>query len=315
MRPLRMLFGCFALFMALLAAAQQANVDVWGCATCSLVKDYAFSSYLAYGGPILLAALCFGLFKEVKWAPIVAIAGALAGLGLSFLMVSRGTICEICLLTHSSLIALALSFMPRAGTAVSIGAFVLGVGFTGTGGWTNLQESILRASVFVPRPYEAPIKDGETVYVVFSDPECSRCRLLEQDMLKGLPPGVRVVHRWNLLPHGMYRSIRAATLIESLANDDPKKAEEFRIRLTQEWQPLSDEVLLSIAKKMGLESYAKSALANPQLKLLTWISDDARMASELGFEQLPAVAKVGPPDVQGVRTMRPATVEAVKLRK
>lgn len=317
MKLLRLHLIAFSWFMSLLALFEQIGIDLWGCATCNLVKDLAVSSPLAYGGPVALAVLFFGVMKEWKVASLGVWLAAAAGIGLVLTMIQLETFCNVCFLTHSGLIAAALTTIPvrPLGLGLATLVFASGVGFTGTGGWDKILEQRLRIASFTLRSYEKPI-ETERVFAIFSDPECVRCKQMEAEIIARLPEGVRVVHRWMLLPHTAYRTMRAANVVEGLSAKSLALGDRYREALYASVVPLTDPNLLAIGREIGCESDVAALLKAPGPGSLTALVDDHHAATELKIEELPSIAEVGPPDDHGLRKMRwVPTSDLVRLLK
>ncbi len=113
MRELRALFALFGAIAAGLALAQHLGFDLWNCATCSFVQAMPMSGVLAWGGPVVLITLAYGLFKEARWAKIGIGLASLVSLGLVAWMISHRTVCLLCMLTHIGVIAAGLASLPK----------------------------------------------------------------------------------------------------------------------------------------------------------------------------------------------------------
>lgn len=309
MRYLHAGFCAFAFVASLIALANHAGLDLWGCASCSFVRDMPLSPVLACGGPALLAALTYGLYKEAKWAKIGLVAAGVGSVALMNWMIQSRTICLVCVLVHIGTVSAAVSLVPRAG-AVACLLFATGVIFTATGGWDRFA-SAQGTAVFRPRPRE-PIPEG-SVYVLFTDPECERCRIIEK-RIATLPSPPKILHRWSLLPHSMYRGVRAAAVFESARMRSPDAAERLRRELLSAQPPLSDAVLLAAAERAGLAAEAREWLDEPHPGALVAIDEDQATTKELGIQSLPALAELSAAGPGGVRTLRLVPFTAIGIR-
>ncbi|HLO99508.1 MAG TPA: hypothetical protein VK171_13015, partial [Fimbriimonas sp.] len=220
MRHLQLLFCGVALVAALVALVQHMGFDLWGCASCSAVKSLPISGVLAWGGPVVLGALIYGVAKEAKWVPWSLGAAACCSAALFFWMISQRTVCVVCVVAHVGIISAALTLIPKS-SILAPSFFALGMVFTATDGWDRFTV-VQGVGVFRPRPNEV-IPEGK-VYVMFTDPECSRCRVAEEalDMLTSKPV---VLRRWFILPQTAYRSMRAAAMIEMARITKSSKSE------------------------------------------------------------------------------------------
>lgn len=299
MRHLQLLFCGVALVAALVALAQHTGLDLWGCASCSAVKTLPMSGVLAWSGPVVLGALIYGLAKETKWAPKALVGVACCSLLLALWMIANRTVCVTCVIVHIGTLAAALTLAPKS-SAIAPCFFAVAIVFTATGGWDRFT-AVQGVGIFRPRPGEE-IPAGK-VYVLFTDPECSRCRLAEKAIEK-LESKPTVLRRWCILPQSAYRSLRAAAMVEMATISKSSKAGALATALGDAVPPLTDDVLLSAARKVGLGPEAAGWLANPLEDALISIQSDQDMAKELQIESLPALAELMPPDATGLRTLR-----------
>lgn len=309
MRQLRTLFLAFAFVASLVALAQHLGLDLWGCASCSMVRELPISSMLAWGGPVALAILAFGAYKDLPWAKIASIVAAAGSLGLIGWMVNHRTVCATCALVHAGVIASALCLVPKAkflGPAV----FSLLVVFTATNGWDRFTE-VRGVGIFRPRDNET-IPDGK-VFVLFTDPECSRCRIAEAEIAK-LPNRPHLLYRWTLLPQSLYRSIRAATLLEMTRQNSPKLFVPFLEEVGRLPLPLTDSALKEAAIRVGLASAVDGWLANPSESVSIALEADRTTSEELEIQSLPALAELSRPDASGVRTLRLVPFSSIGLK-
>lgn len=309
MRPLRALFGSFAIFMAGLALAQQVNIDLWSCGSCSLVKDTRFAPWLAYGGVPALVVLAVLGWNDSRWFRVAAPLAGLTSVGLSAWMLRTTLICEVCLLTHVAVVALALTAVrAKAATGAAVALFVLGVGSVGSGALDPVLEAHARRTPLQYRVYEQAIPAGDKVVVLFSDPECTRCKREDLAVLLNPPSGVRVLHRWFLLPHSRYRTLRAAAAVEAVARSGPDREHAFRVLLARETRPLTDRVLTTLADTAGVGALVRGALAEAHPATLDAISMDEAAGTALKFTSLPAVAVAEPPLQDGTRFLVPGSL-------
>jgi len=297
-RGFRLLFLAFSLVASLVTLLMHLKVDLWTCARCSLVDDQPVSPFLSWAGPVLVSGLLFAAARAWRHAPTALSVASIISLGLVVFMVSRRAICPACVLVHTGIVAAALTLLPRgflAGAAVFICTLVFG----GTGGWEKLS-SAQGVAVFRPRSFEKP-PEANTV-VVFSDPECPRCRIVEERLSRATD--IHVLHRWVPLAHSRYRSIRVAVVVESAALRDPALAAKLRDAILSEPGPYTDNVILKAASSINLDQDVRKWLDKPEEKALAALEDDRTTAEELGVTSLPALAAISPPAPDGSRTLR-----------
>jgi protein-disulfide isomerase len=247
-------------------------------------------------GPPALALLTIGLALDRKEARIAGLLAAVCSLALVAAMVQSRSLCTLCLLVHIGVISMAVSLAPKAVYAAGA-LFSLATVFTATGAWDaySVQKGI---AAFRPTPGES-LPEGK-VLVLFTDPECPRCRELERQWEKR-PPRETILRRWCLLPHSMYRTLREAALLETARIEAPNRFEALRRETARIQPPITDEALLNAARRAGLGSEAVKWLASPSERALAAIADDQTSARELGIESLPALAELsgsGPPETR-----------------
>jgi len=297
MRQLRTIFCAFSFIAALAALAQHLGIDLWGCASCSLVNDLPVSGILAWLGPPVLGVLCYGLYRDLKWAMIGIGVAACGSLSLVIWMVLHNTVCLICVLVHVGVISSALCLVPRVKVLGPL-FFSVMVVFTATDGWERVTGS-RETAIFRPRDREV-IPTGP-VYVLFTDPECSRCQMAEAQIAKlSKPPSL--LYRWTLLPQNTYRSIRAAALLEMARTTSPELFEKLRVEILKTPPPLTDDALIAAAKRVNLDAWGW--LQQPSERVLIDIEGDQTTSQELKIESLPALAELSQPDATGTRTLR-----------
>lgn len=297
-KAFQLFYLSFALAASLVSLLMHLKVDLWTCARCSLVDDQPVSPLLAWAGPLLMAGLLLAVLKEWRHLQTALSTAALVSLGLVVVMLSRRAVCPACVMVHTGVVAAALTLLPR-GLVLASATFVSALVFGGTGGWDKLS-SAQGVALFRPRPFE-PEPDAETV-VVFSDPECPRCRIVEDRLAK--TADLRVLHRWVPLAHSRYRSIRVAATVESAALRDPRLGTKLRDAILAEAGPYTDDVILRAARGLGIEQDVRKWLDTPDERALAEIEDDRATAEELGVTSLPALAAVSPAAPDGSRTLR-----------
>ncbi|MBX3111770.1 MAG: hypothetical protein KF857_07145 [Fimbriimonadaceae bacterium] len=294
----RMFFLAYALVASGLALAMHLKQDLWACASCSFVDSQPFGAGLAWIGPPLLAALLVTTRKGWKFAALSLSGAAVVSLGLIAVMLRSGNLCPVCLAVHIGVLAAALSLLPRGvwWSSTFFGAALL---FASTGGWDKLSDPV-GVGVFRPRHWET-VPAGDVV-VLFSDPECERCRLAETRLAED--GQITVLHRWTLLPHGLYRTMRAAVAIEAASAEfGQSKGQAFREALFAKPPPYTDEVILDAARGVGMERQCRQWLTTPPAAALQALDDDQTTSDELGVRNLPAVAQLDPPDASGSRRL------------
>ena len=299
MRQLRTFFCAFSWVASLFALALHLGLKLWGCSACSLVSEMPISGVLAWTGPLILLALTYGQYKNMKWGNYALGLASFGSLTLVAWMINNNLICKMCVLVHAGVFSATLSMIPRPRFIGPL-FFSLCIAFTATEGWTKF--TVARGlAIFRPRVNEV-IPDGK-VYVLFSDPECSRCHLIEDQISKLSNPPV-ILHRWTLLPSSMYRSIRAISMLEMARLSGAKEFELLRMEILRTPAPLVDAALLSAANRVGMGSQAKGWLESPSRAALVAIQADQANTRELNILSLPALGELSPPDVTGTRTMR-----------
>lgn len=308
MRQIRTSFCAFSFVASLAALVQHFGVDLWGCASCSLVNDLPISKALAWLGPPILAALVYGQYVDVKWAKVGLVIAACGSSTLITWMILHNTVCIVCMLVHIGVLSAALCLIPRVKFLGPL-FFSVAVVFTATDGWDRLTGS-RETGIFRPRDHET-IPDG-TAYVLFTDPECSRCQMAEAQISR-LPKPPTILHRWTLLPQNTYRSIRAIALLEMTRTNKPELFEKLRSEILRTQPPLTDSALLAAATKTGLANQAKSWLDQPSENVLIAIEGDQTTSQELKIESLPALAVLSAPDATGTRTLHRVPFSAIGL--
>jgi hypothetical protein len=299
MKFLRVFFCGFSLIAALIALAQHLGFDLWGCASCSFVNETPMSFALAWGGPVVLTCLTYALHRNIKRSEIGLGAAAACSVVLVAWMILSNIICLVCIMVHIGVFGAALTLIPRPRLLAPL-AFSLAIVFTATGGFDRFSVP-QGTAVFRPRAGET-IPDGK-VFVLFTDPECGRCQLAESQ-IENLSVKPKLLYRWSLLPHTMYRSIRAAALVEMARIEDPDLSQSLRVALSKAPPPLTDSALLGIASKVGLGDKANAWLRSPSEAALSAITDDQSTTTELKLESLPALAELSAVDQYGQRTLR-----------
>lgn len=308
MKHATVLYCLFSLVGALIALANHLGLGLWGCASCSFVSEIPAGSFLAWCGPVVLSALTYLAHRESRWR-VPAIGAAAAGsLGLIAWMITSHTVCTICMLVHIGVVSAAISLIPKSAFP-SVVLFSLAIAFTATGGLERFA-SPQGEAIFRARPREQ-ISPGK-VFVLFTDPQCERCHLVEEQIQQLAKPPM-LIRRWCLLPHSMYRSIRAATLVEMTRAKAPESLERLQDILSHAKVPLTDEVLLDAARRSGIGDKASEWLANPAEQALVAIDEDQTTARELGIQSLPALAELSEPDLTGIRTMKLVPFSAIGI--
>jgi len=310
MRPLRIFFCLFAGCASLVALAHHLGFDLWGCASCSFVNELPMSAALAWGGPVALFALAYALFAELRWAKAALGLAALGSLTLGWWMVHRHTLCPVCMLVHIGVLSAALSLLPKPRAASPL-FFSLAITFAATGGW-DLFGTEQGVAIFRPRAHEA-VPSGR-VYVLFTDPQCPRCKLVEERIAaKG--QSVQLLYRWTLLPQDLYRSIRACALLEMARAAGPEAFERLRLELQKTAPPLTDEALLDAAARAALGTEAQGWLDSPAEAVLIAIAADQTTSEELNIQSLPALAELSGADATGTRMLRLVPFSEIGVRR
>jgi len=283
--------------------------DLWGCASCSFVNELPVSSALAWAGPFVTGALAVATFAEVKWASyalgLVAVASA-AQVGW---MVTHQQICLICILVHVGLISAALTLVPRANWLGAI-FFAVSIVFVGTEGLDRFATPH-GIAIFSPRAKE--VVPPDPVYVLFTDPECSRCKLVEESIEK-LPSKPAILHRWTLLPQNRYRTIRVAAMLEMAKLRGAAEFEKLRLALLKRQPPYTDATIEEAGAEAGLGAEVKGWLDFPADTVLIDLQRDETTSLELKIESLPALAELLPPDKSGTRMMRLVPLQTIGVR-
>ena len=308
MRQLRTAFCTFSVVAALLALAQHLGANLWNCASCSSVNQIPISGVIAWFGPVFLGVLTYGQYTEAKWSKPSLCVAASCSLALLVWMATHNTICLLCMFVHIGVISATLSLLPKP-KFVGILFFSLAVAFTGTGGWDRFTVTST-IGIFQARGKEK-IPDGK-VYVLFTDPECSRCQMAESEIAK-LAKKPTILYRWNLLPQHMYRSIRAAALLKMARAHDPNDFEKLRVELLNISPPLNDDVLIEAATKVGLGAFAKGWLEHPSDRALIAIDSDQTTAQAMKIQSLPALAELSDADISGMRTLKLVPFSSIGL--
>ncbi len=308
MRQLRTTFCLFSGVVAFLVLAQHLGMNLWSCASCSFVNQLPISAFIAWAGPVVLTVLTFGAYHDKRWANIGILLTVPVSLSLIVWMVTNSSICLLCMLVHSGVLAAALCLLPKVKVVGPL-FFSLAIAFTTTGGWDRFLASS-DVGVFRIRDREH-IPEGK-VYVLFTDPECSRCQAVEKQISKmSSPPNI--LHRWSLLPQNLYRSIRTATILEMARIQGEAEFDRLHSEILNSPPPYDDEAILSAASKAGLGGQASKWLEHPSERALIAIEDDQTTSQELKIRSLPALAELSQPDVTGMRTMRLVPFSSIGL--
>lgn len=310
MRPLRIFFCLFSGCASLVALAHHLGLDLWACASCSFVEAIPLRAALVWGGPVALFALAYGLYTDRRGARVLLGAAAAGSASLAWWMVHNNTICPVCMLVHIGVLAAALSLVPRP-RAISPVFFSVAVIFAATGGWDKFGTE-QGVAIFRPRDNEA-IPTGP-VYVLFTDPQCPRCAMVEDQLAKRVPP-LQVLYRWTLLPHDTYHSIRACALLEMARAQGPEPFERLRGELHKMAPPFTDPVLLEAAANAALGARARYWLDHPDEAALIAIAADQTTAEELRIQSLPALAALSPADPTGLRRLRLVPFSEIGIRR
>lgn len=308
MRHIRATFCGFSFVVAILALIQHLGFDLWNCASCSLVNELPVSSIIAWVGPFLLAGLTYTIYKDLKWANYMLGVAAVGSLSLVAWMIRNNTICLMCILVHIGVLAATLTLIPRTKFLGPL-FFSLAIAFTATDGW---EKFMITSEYGIFRPRDRETIPGGKVYILFTDPECSRCQIAESQISK-LENKPQIIYRWCLLPQKMYRSIRAAAMLEMARMQSAADFERLRLELFKETPPLTDAALIAIATRAGLADKVKSWLDNPTERALVAIEDDQTSALELKIQTLPALAELSEPDATGSRTIRQVPFSAIGI--
>jgi hypothetical protein len=311
MKALRIFFCIFSLCASLVALAHHLGYDLWGCASCSFVNELPMSAALAWGGPVVLLALAYALFAELRWAKAALALAAVGSVTLGWWMVHRNTLCPVCMLVHIGVVSAALSLVPAKARAISPLFFSLAITFAATGGWDifGTEQGI---AIFRPRGQEV-IPSGK-VYVLFTDPQCPRCKLVE-NQIAARPQPIHILYRWTLLPQDTYRSIRACALLEMARAKSPEKFARLRQEIMQLVPPLTDAAMLDAAAQAGLGEEARGWLDDPAETALNAIAEDQTTSRELRIQSLPALAELYGPDPSGTRMMRLVPFSDIRVRR
>jgi hypothetical protein len=310
MRQLRAFFCLFAGCAALVALAHHLGFDLWGCASCSFVNELPMSAALAWGGPPALFGLAYALFTGRRGANAALCLAALGSMTLGGWMVHNNTLCPVCMLAHIGVLSAALSLVPKA-PALSPLFFSLAITFAATGGWEKFGTE-QGVAIFRPRDHEV-IPSG-MVYVLFTDPECPRCRMVESQMA-AKPQPLNVLYRWTVLPQDTYRSMRAAALLEMARAKSPLAFETLRLALQKTAPPLTDKTLLDAAATAGLGAEAPGWLDGPAEAALIAIAGDQTTSKELNIQSLPALAELSGADATGTRMLRLVPFSQIGVRR
>lgn len=309
MRQLRTNFCAFSFVASVVALLLHLGFDLWGCASCSFVNDLPVSSVLAWLGPVLTAILAIGCYFNKPWSGYALCSVAAISVGLVAWMVSHGAICAVCMMVHAGLIAAALTLVPRVKFLATL-FFAGSVVFAVTGGFERYSTP-RGTTIFSPRPREV-IPAGK-VYVLFTDPECSRCKMVEQQ-IDNMPAKPNVLYRWTLLPQNTYRSIRVATMLEMAKLKGTEFFEKLRVALLKRQPPYTDAVIEDAGQEAGLGDEIKSWLDFPADSVLIDIQRDETASIELKIESLPALAELSPPDKSGTRMLRLVSLREIGIR-
>lgn len=308
MRQLRTNFCAFSFVASIVALLHHLGFDLWTCASCSFVNELPISSALAWLGPVATAVLAAGCYFNKPWASYALGAVSIASVGLVAWMICHHAICLVCILVHTGLIAGALTLVPRAKFLGPL-FFALALVFVVTDGFERFSVSNGTA-IFSPRPREV-IPTGP-VYVLFTDPECSRCKMVEQQIEK-MPRKPAILHRWTLLPQNTYRSIRVATMLEMAKLKGAEVFDNLRRELLNRQPPYTDAVLEEAGQAAGLGDQIKTWLDFPADSVLVDIQRDETTSIELKIESLPALAELLPPDRSGTRMLRLVPLSAIGI--
>ncbi len=310
MKHLRIFFCLFSGCAALVALAHHLGLDLWGCASCSFVNELPLSAALAWGGPPALFALAYALFSERRGAKAALGVAALGSLTLAWWMIHNNTLCPVCMLIHIGVVSAALSLLPKPRALAPL-FFSLAIVFAATGGWDRFGTE-QGVAIFRPRGQETI--PGGKVYVLFTDPECPRCRMVE-DQMAAKPEPLNVLYRWTLLPHDTYRSIRAVALLEMARDKSPEAFERLRRELQKAAPPLTDTALLDAAANAALGAEAQAWLDVPAEAALISIAGDQTTSKELNIQSLPALAELSGPDPTGTRMLRLVPFSEIGVRR
>ncbi len=309
MRHLRTFFCSFSCLASSLALAHHLGFNLWGCASCSLVDELPMSAALAWGGPGILLLVAYANLVDLRAGRIALFLGALCSLTLAFWMIRNNTFCEVCFLVHVGVVSAALTLIPKPRFVGPL-FFSAAIIFTSTGGWDQFLTH-QGVAFFRVRDHEL-IPNGQ-VYVLFTDPECPRCQLAEAQIRK-LPQPPQILYRWTLLPHTMYRSVRAATLVEMARANDSASFDRVLRQLQEAQPPLTDKVLLSAARRAGIGASAQGWLDDPSERVLIAIANDQTTSQELNIRALPALAELSSPDATGTRTLHLVPFSAIGVQ-
>jgi hypothetical protein len=295
----RAAFCAFSLVASLVALAHHLGYDLWGCASCSFVDDIPMSAAFAWGGPVVLAGLTYALYRDMGWSKMLLALAAAGSVTLLTWMLRNNAICDICVLVHLGVLSATLSLIAKP-NFLGILFFSLAIAFITTGGLDQFEG---QAGTAIFRPRKKEIIPSGRVFVLFGDPECTRCQMIETSIEKN-SDRPQVLYRWALLPHSMYRSVRAATMMEMARIVSPANFELLRKELAHTDPPLTDDKLIEAARKSGMKGPVKEWLASPSEQALMAIDDDHSTFQELGSKSLPTLAELSPPDASGLRTLR-----------
>jgi hypothetical protein len=126
---------------------------------------------------------------------------------------------------------------------------------------------------------------------------------------------VKVLHRWTLLPHDTYRSIRACALLEMARAKSPEDYERLRQEIQQTALPLTDAALLEAAARAALGDQARAWLDDPGETALIAIAGDQTTSRELDIQSLPSLAELSGPDASGTRMLRLVPFSEIGVRR
>ena len=268
------------------------------------MNELPVSGLLAWFGPLVLAGITYAQYKELRNADYALGVAAIGSLSLVFWMVSHHSICLLCMLVHIGVVsaALALGHVPKLVWVKPIPLlfFSFAIAYTATGGWDQFAQS---SEVGIFRPRDKEVVPAGKVYVLFTDPECSRC-VMAENQIKKLATQPNILYRWTILPQNLYRSVRAAAMLEMARLDAPQQFDKLRESMIQAPPPFTDTALVTLANQVGLDSKVHDWLDHPSERALIALEDDRTTSEELKIRSLPALAELSPPDATGMRTLR-----------
>lgn len=265
-----------ALVIAFITFVRTLGIGNWPCDQyCARIRDWPVSPYvslLAIGGVLAMAV---SLTKQNERAfRALALTGFVVALFFQVLSISWQAVCPWCMALASVVMAIALSTIRAKHWAlVSLLPLLFGILLIYDASAPPRQR--YDPIAFEYRPYEAkPTSFRQVPYVIYADPECPACRRLAREEAKLSGDDIVFYYRWYLLPATSSRTLRAAIAIEAVNLNNVEKGDRLREAIFAAEEKLTDEAILAIASRLGLEESVRAALTNPPEEALAWISQD-----------------------------------------